>query len=274
MYVNSNVIEGLAVTKIYNIAMQPGTTIQANIPTNDKGVSFDGHIEVYKDHFMKVNSLLGRVPVQVKGKTVKSFSPMQAKYSVKVDDLKNYYREGGAIFFVCEINSSNNDVEVFALILLPLDLRPLIKKAGEQGTTTIYLSHIKDCKTLILVCNKFLKEKNRQPVIYIEKNSFKLEDFEKLKVSRVSFTPSEKQFNLINQDMYLYGLKEEVEYPISIINFEKIGHEGTTYINIDGESIPYNYEFLEVSDLTRILLEHTFLITFQNIKTPHIRILL
>lgn len=204
---------------------------------------------------------MGRVPVQVKGKTVKSFSSIQVKYSVKVDDLNNYYREGGAIFFVCEINSTN-EVEVFAQILLPLNLRPLIDKAGLQDTTTIYLSHIKDCNSLTFVCNKFLREKNRQPVGYIEKNSFKLEDFEKLKISRVSFAPSEKQYNFLNQDMYLYGIKGEVEYPISIVNFEKIRHEGITYIDIDDEFIPYRYKFSEVSDLIQILLEHSFLITY------------
>lgn len=55
MYVNPNSIEALAVLKIINIAMQPQTTLLANIPIGDKGVSFDGHIEVYEDEFKKKN---------------------------------------------------------------------------------------------------------------------------------------------------------------------------------------------------------------------------
>lgn len=262
--IHPNSLETLAVTRITTIAMQPGTVLEPSIPTGDKGVSFDGHISVYKDDSLKKSALVGRVPVQVKGKAVKKFSAFQIKYSkVELDDLRNYYMEGGVIYFVCEVNEDGK-VEVFAKMLLPLDLRVLIDKYGGQQTTTINLNHINNMKTLTFICNQFLKEQIRQPVGHIGKHSFDSRKFEEYKVSRVAFAPSTEQSVFVNHDMYLYGVDGGIEFPISLMKFEKIGREGTTYIDIKGMSIPYNYTWTELSDTDEIILEHSFSITFNR----------
>lgn len=266
--VPSSPIEKLAVMHVNLLAVVQGTTIDASIPVDDKGVSFDGHINVYKDSSLKKTSYLGMVPVQVKGKTVQNISPLQAKFSANMDDLKNYYRGGGVLYFVCEIK--NLEVVVFAKILLPLDLKALINAYGDQKTATIYLHPIRSNKALALICNHFLREKNRQPVAYIGKHSFVSHEFERLKVSRISFEPSKEQSNFINQEMYLYGVAGEIEYPISIVKFEKLSHKGETHIEINGISIPYHYELTELSENNQIILEHSFLINYSR-KTKSVK---
>ncbi|MFB5089581.1 hypothetical protein PGC35_20765 [Psychrobacillus sp. PGGUH221] len=261
--INPNLIEILSVNKITTLAARPGSTLETSIPTGDKGVSFDGHIAVYKDDSLSKASLIGRIPVQVKGKGVEIFSPLQAKYSADIDDLRNYYTEGGVIYFVCEVNG-NAEVVVFAKVLLPLDLKQIISQFGHQGTATIYLSHVKDNKTLEFICNNFLREKNRQPKEYIEKHAFNADEFEKLKITRVSFEPNKGPYDIINQDMYLYGLRGNIEFPISIVKFEKISHKGDTYIDIQGEQIPFQYELSESSEISQITFEHSFRITFNR----------
>jgi len=268
--IHPNSLESLAVTRIVTIAMQPGTLLEPSIPIGDKGVSFDGHISVYIDNSLKKSSLVGRVPVQVKGKAVKKLSSLQTKYSkLELDDLRNYYNEGGAIFFVCEV-MENGNVEVFAKVLLPLDLKSLIDGYGQQRTTTISLNHIKDLNTLTFICNHFLKEQRRQPVGHIGKHSFHSRKFEKFTVSRVSFAPSKDQSTFVNHEMYFYGVDEGIEFPIGLMKFNVFGKVSTTYIEINGVSTPYHYKFSELSETDEIILEHSFLISY-NRKTKSVK---
>ncbi|MCG3088504.1 hypothetical protein [Sporosarcina cyprini] len=268
--IHPNALEALAVTRIVTLAMQPGTLLEPSIPIGDKGVSFDGHISVYKDNSLKKSSLLGRVPVQVKGKAVEKFSSLQTKYSkLELDDLRNYYNEGGVIFFVCEV-MENGNVEVFAKILLPLDLKALIDGYGQQQTTTINLNHVKDLKTLTAICNHFLKEQRRQPVGHIGKHSFHSRKYEKFTVSRISFAPSKEQSTFVNHEMYFYGVDDGIEFPIGLMKFEEFANEGTTYIEINGVLTPYHYKLSELRETDEIILEHSFLIS-HNRKTKSVR---
>lgn len=49
-------------------ADNPSYFLKANIPEGDKSILFDGEIQVFKDASETVESLIGSVPVQVKGK--------------------------------------------------------------------------------------------------------------------------------------------------------------------------------------------------------------
>lgn len=260
--INPTSLEMLAVSSIVTLAMQPGTSLEPSIPIGDKGISFDGHISVFKDSSLKKSSLLRRIPVQVKGKGVSNFSLFQTKYSkLEIDDIQNYYNEGGVIFFVCEVTGSGQ-VEIFAKILLPLDLKHLINQYRNQQTTTIYLQHIKNLDMLTSICNQFIKEQRRQPIGYIGKHSFHPQKFEKYTASRISFDPSENHNALVNHEMYFYGIEEGVEFPIGLIKLDGIVMEGETNIEINGSSIPYHYKISEYADRTEILFEHSLLISF------------
>ena len=65
---DSIIIEHLACLEINRLILQPPFHLLSNIHWNDKGISFDGEIEVYKEGIKKTD-FIGRVPVQIKGST-------------------------------------------------------------------------------------------------------------------------------------------------------------------------------------------------------------
>ena len=98
---NSNQIELLAVNAVEDYFTKI-ERINPTIPVGDKEPSWDGFLYLYSDNSMKKDSLIGRIPVQVKGKQGEFVESLT--YPVKTSDLRNYMREGGCIYFVVLIN--------------------------------------------------------------------------------------------------------------------------------------------------------------------------
>lgn len=95
--------ENIAINAINNEIYKYDILI-GNIEKNDKTISLDGTIDLYNSKQITSNNLLGKIPVQVKGKTVTKFSTTTIKYDVKKVDLKNFIQDGkGAIYFVVEV---------------------------------------------------------------------------------------------------------------------------------------------------------------------------
>ena len=94
---NATIIERKAINKLENCLMET-RRIDPIINSNDKIPSWDGDLYLYKTcgEFSKSN-LVGRIPVQVKGKWVDNYPTGKAKFSVDVSDLKNYQNDGGVL---------------------------------------------------------------------------------------------------------------------------------------------------------------------------------
>ncbi|MEK4715609.1 hypothetical protein [Sporosarcina sp. FSL K6-5500] len=84
-------IERLAVQAIVNEANRPGNHLLPNIPIGDKGISFDGDIQVFENENETIQSLLGRVPIQVKGTQVNKFTEGLISFTFSMEHYKNYY---------------------------------------------------------------------------------------------------------------------------------------------------------------------------------------
>ncbi|WP_361920460.1 hypothetical protein [Streptomyces sp. NPDC046876] len=140
---------------------------------------------------------------------MKKISPFQATFPVKLVDLKNYYSEGGVIYFVCELLGDQS--RVYAKILLPLDLKPIIDKYGQQKSTNIKLKPVTTNSQLESLCTYFLQEKNRQPVNYVGKYSLASHSFEQVKATSLSVEAQAKKNSLLGQEMYLYGVTSDIE---------------------------------------------------------------
>ena len=70
------------------------------INDGDKEPAWDGHIYVYPNNKKEKLEMLGRIPVQVKGKKVDKLLGSTYKFTVEVSDLKKYANDGGVIYFV------------------------------------------------------------------------------------------------------------------------------------------------------------------------------
>lgn len=135
--VNTKRIEESATTAL-KAALLRCPTLESYIDSNDKTPSWDGIVFVYKSEITKKDNLAGRVPIQIKG-TEKVLVSDTASFSCSVADLKNYYKDGGCIFFLISVDLDSGNSKIFYKTLLVVDLDKIIKGAGKQRTITIHL---------------------------------------------------------------------------------------------------------------------------------------
>lgn len=131
-------IEKKAVATIENV-IASCDYLESQITSNDKGVSWDGCINVYKKRgdVHEKKDLYKSVRVQIKGQKKNVVKSKSIKYSVQIADLRNYLTEGGTVFFVVCINNERNEYQIYFRSLLPIDIKPILKKYGKQKSRTI-----------------------------------------------------------------------------------------------------------------------------------------
>ena len=101
---------------------------------NDRTPSWDGFVLVYQNASHKNENLLGRVPIQVKG-TKKSVTSDTASFSCRVADLRNYYNDGGCIFFLVSVPSVIGEASIYYSSLLVFDLKRKLDEIGIESLT-------------------------------------------------------------------------------------------------------------------------------------------
>ena len=180
-------IEQLSVNTISNTLLRSKLIIP-EFRTNDRTPSWDGDIYLYNSSKHSKDELIGKCPVQIKGKTkIANINSPTVKFSVDVSDLHNYKENGGVIYFVCNIIDPEH-VCVYYKLLLPFDI-------------TVILKHLKD-------------EKQQQAKLEFKKFPFKFDDIEH--VVRLFIRESKKQYsNTPNEPM----CEKLMENPESIREF-------------------------------------------------------
>ena len=136
--VNAKRIEEAATTAL-KAALLRCPILESYIDSNDKTPSWDGTVFVYKSEKTKKNNLAGRVPIQIKG-TAKVIVSDTATFSCSVADLRNYYKDGGCVFFLISVDLNSGNSRIFYKTLLVVDLDKIIKGAEKQKTITIHLN--------------------------------------------------------------------------------------------------------------------------------------
>ena len=191
--------ENIAINAINNEICKYDVLI-GNIEKNDKTISLDGNIELYETKQITAENLLGKIPVQVKGKSVKKFSNVSIKHNVKKVDLKNFIQDGkGAIYFVVEISPTNrtkiyvhvfssentnkilenmkSDAKTKSIVFEELKSQELIEKVVEvynswKKSNTRIEKISKEIKTNIITSNEDIIEQNRINEILKENEVF------------------------------------------------------------------------------------------------------
>lgn len=130
---NSNRIESLAVNAVEDYFTKI-ERINPTIPVGDKEPSWDGFLYLYQDDSMKKETLIGRIPIQVKGKQGEFVESLS--YPIKTSDLRNYMREGGCIYFVVLIND-RQERKIFHRMLIPVELQNILKGKEQQKSINV-----------------------------------------------------------------------------------------------------------------------------------------
>lgn len=111
------------------------------ISKNDKGLSWDGYIDVYQSGRNKQpkSNWLYQVPVQVKGHKGVNQSEKPDRYNIELSDLRIYRERGGTLFFKVSFDNAGKNEMFFYKALLPGDISELLKTAPGQKTTCVQL---------------------------------------------------------------------------------------------------------------------------------------
>lgn len=133
MKMNSNQIELLAVNAVEDYFTKI-ERINPMIPLADKEPSWDGFLYLYSDDSMKKETMIGRIPVQLKGKTGEFVESLS--YPINTSDLRNYMREGGCLYFVVLINDKQ-ERKIFYRMLIPVELQNILKGKEQQKSINV-----------------------------------------------------------------------------------------------------------------------------------------
>ncbi|WP_143553982.1 hypothetical protein [Serinicoccus sp. CUA-874] len=122
-------IEQLAVNQISDLISRC-PRLRCYITVNDKTPFTDGHIDLYRDPArVSKDEFLGRVSVQVKGRT--PFPRNRARPSIPIPrkDLNGYLRDRGVLYFVVYVDQSTGDRAPYYVNLSPFKIEALLGKA-------------------------------------------------------------------------------------------------------------------------------------------------
>lgn len=131
--------EEIAVGKLERV-IDLHDTMQSNIKKGEKGISYDGSISLFNvnssDRTKK--SFEFDVPVQVKGHLDDQNKYLDKKditYSIELEDLVNYRKGIGCIYFLVCFSSDRTQYAIFYVSLLLTKIEAILKKAEDKGNT-------------------------------------------------------------------------------------------------------------------------------------------
>lgn len=269
---DTTIIEHLACLEMNTLILQPPFHLLSNINWNDKGLSFDGDIEVYSNNIKKTD-FIGRAPVQIKGTTTykKQHKKNKIKHSVDKKDLDVYYKDGkGVLYFVVTINPDSYAKQAYYRILAPLDLKGLLDKLEATGNNSITIPFKRlENGHLERICKTFIKIVERQPVKYIEGS--KKQKFITYKINYADV--SGESFDLFEEPAYVYGVSGDFEVPIETAIMQEIRKATNEVVTMNHKEINVNYELRETEEKITLIIENTLTYEFyKKRKTGNINL--
>lgn len=218
------------------------------INERDKEPVWDGAIYAYKSANKTNENLIGRAPVQVKGKmkTGMNSKKKAIKYSISVDNLTHYRKDGGVLYFVVYIDGEKGK-KIFYAPLLPYLLNQYIKMANGKKSISISLKELpeKDTDFENVVIN-FVNDRHRQMQMNNGKNWSLQEVTELLGANNVKmnchFTCIGYDRNnpfeyLKNNELYLYAQNEDgsLSFPVEHIqHIDSMFHDQDVDVSANG----------------------------------------
>ena len=130
---NSSKIEELAITFLKEIFLG-SDFIKTSFAEGDKKPLVDGDISIYQDKSGRNEDLIGTIPVQIKGKTVKNISPKSPSFALKKGYLEGLKNIGGVLLLVVFAEKSNpTNRKAFYAHLFPFQIENLLTEMMKHG---------------------------------------------------------------------------------------------------------------------------------------------
>lgn len=135
---SNNQIEILARAEVEGI-LNRIDSIETDIPAKDKKLGFDGELLIYMNSKASKKSNIGRLRVQVKGRSISKLPPeSRHKITIDTDDAKIYYTEGRVLYFQVYFSKPNaENHKTYYRFLSPQDLKSRFLDSQKKGRKTI-----------------------------------------------------------------------------------------------------------------------------------------
>jgi hypothetical protein len=143
-------IGGLGVNAVTNYILNSGF-MKPDIRHHDNIPIWDGDIYVYSNEDdLKNNNFCYRVPTQVKSHFYQSEDefPLKASFPIEVNNLYNYFAEGGVVFFVVYVRKYES--QIYVSYLTKSKIKKILKGKETQSSITISLPKITSDETVFL----------------------------------------------------------------------------------------------------------------------------
>ena len=218
--VDTTIIEMSAVNKLEASLLSTGMIVP-NISKANKVPSWDGEILLYKTkEDLSKGNLSGTIPVQVKGTMVERFEKKKAVFQADVRDLRNYYNDNGAMFFLVQLKDFDT-YKIYYASLLPFDLRRLLEEAENQKTKQITLEQFphKYREGVVRVVSDFIINKNKRAQLLPNIRSLKELENSKMEIENLEFvvprfgvTTEDEMFSeILARPLYVYAKPQNIE---------------------------------------------------------------
>lgn len=238
--------EQRAITKLRD-AFDKIETIKTNFNENDKGISFDGSIELYNGNIDKKENYNGEIKVQIKGRTINQRLNRKKSCQLDVDknDINNYEKVDGIIFFVVLFESKNPDsYGIYSSSLLPAKLKKIKdeNKTNMKPKLKIKFDKINDSDDLEEICRNFKIQQNIQKgnVKNISNNFYDVAN-DKIEF-KIWQNKNKNEFSLVGTEQYFYEYdKSNKLVNILLAKINSITTKTECKISNEEKTIVYDY---------------------------------
>lgn len=157
-------IEQLAVNQVSTlIARCPHLT--PYISVSDKIPFTDGHIDMHSNQQKTNVNAIGRVHVQIKGRSVKGKMQALDKYSLRVVDLRAYLNFSGVLYFVVNLGDRPSKTQTYYALLSPFRIQEILERSkSKQKSISVQLKRFpKSADKIEKIVNLALKTRVQNP---------------------------------------------------------------------------------------------------------------
>lgn len=261
---NSKRIEEVAISILKTVLLK-SPYLESYIDSNDKTPSWDGNVIVYINKNGKKDSIMGKVPIQVKGTEVNPVNKNGTiTYSADVADLNNYYNDGGAIFFVIFVHIPMMSGEIYYTSLLPYDLNSIMESVKNKKTYAIQLKRFPDdsADEMTNVFMRFLSNRPKQmSIIGKDLPSLKRLEDSGVMIESLSFGSTVVGINqdsiesyIVSHDIYLYAKIKgsDIDIPVEKLSGTSITRQINAPVSVKDKEFYNVYQIVYKKEMTYI----------------------
>lgn len=206
-------IEQKAVTKFREL-VDNIDYLKHNFFDNDKGISWDGTVDLYNGDADKKENYDYSIDVQIKGRTAYTKKlNNKTRFPLDRKDLENYLKKDGTLLLLCLFKRDSNEFKLYYASLLPYNIRSLLKQYSiEVNKIKIDMKEIKSPEHFESVCRNFKLDKEMQKGV--NENVFNQDNLASNNGKIIKFyewTKGSEKFNphsLVGKYKYLYTIDD------------------------------------------------------------------